>query len=187
MAVKKVLAHLQALGASELKGWAFERLAADPGVPTNGQIWENTTDGTINFYDGAAVKVLVDTTVVSSETVAGLIELATQAEVDAGTDAVKAVTPATLASALGGLVFPVTYGVDLADAHADVTRVFAGGQTTYTVVHGQGLTNYVASVKEKSSGDEVIVDVSTTDTNTVVISFNGNSTDDTFNLFLVGA
>jgi hypothetical protein len=34
--------------------------------------------------------------IASSETVSGVIELATQAEVDAGTDAVRAVTPATL-------------------------------------------------------------------------------------------
>lgn len=36
----------------------------------------------------------------ASETVKGIIELATQAEVDAGTDAVRAVTPATLSSNL---------------------------------------------------------------------------------------
>ena len=37
--------------------------------------------------------------VAATATVAGIVELATQAEVDTGTDAVRAVTPATLASA----------------------------------------------------------------------------------------
>jgi hypothetical protein len=40
--------------------------------------------------------------VAASETAAGVVELATQAEVDAGTDAVRAVTPATLAAWPGG-------------------------------------------------------------------------------------
>ena len=37
---------------------------------------------------------------VSSATAAGLVQLATQAEVDAGTDALKAVTPKTLQDAV---------------------------------------------------------------------------------------
>jgi hypothetical protein len=187
MAIKQVHAHLKSVGSSELQGWAFERLASDPVSPTDGQIWENTTDKVIKYYDGATALVLVDTTVVTSETVAGLIELATAAEVATGTDAVKAITPATLATALGGLVFPTVYGVALDSAETDVTRVFAGGQTVYTVVHAQGFTNFQSEVKEVSTGDKVIVDISTTDTNTLTVAFNGNSTDNTFNLVLIGS
>ena len=187
MAETKVLTHLKAIGSSELRGWAFERLATDPVTPTNGQIWENTTDSVIKFYDGTATKVLVDTSVVSSETVAGLIELATQAETDAGTDTTKAITPATLAGYISGLAFSTTYGIDLNGALTEVTRVFAGGQTTYTVVHNQNFTNYVSEVKEISTGEKVIVDVVEINANTVEVVFNGNSTDNTFKLALVGS
>lgn len=143
MAQKKVNSHLVALGLSELRGWAFERLATDPATPTAGQVWENTTDGVIKFYDGTTVKSLSSTTKV--------------------------------------------YGVDLNSAEADVTRVFAGGQTTYTVAHNQNVTNFVPSVKEKSTGEEVITDVIEVDANTIDVKFNGNSTDNTFKISFVGA
>ena len=187
MAEQKVFTHLKAEGLSELKGWAFERLAADPGAPTAGQIWENTTSGKIKFYDGANTKVLVDTTVVSSETVAGLIQLATQAEATAGTATGLAITPATLAGVISGLSIPKTYGINLDSAETDVTRVFAGGQTTYTVAHNQNITVTVSEVKEISTGDVVLVDLTEVDANTFEVNFNGNSTDNTFKLSLVGA
>jgi len=187
MAEKKVLTHLVSVGSSELRGWAFERLATDPVTPTAGQIWENTTDSVIKFYDGTATKVLVDTTVVSSETVQGLIELATQAEATAGTATDLAITPATLAGVISGLSIPKTYGVDLNSVEADVTRVFAGGQTTYTVVHNQNISVTVSEVKEISTGDVVIADLTEVDANTFEVTFNGNSTDNTFKLSLVGA
>jgi len=187
MATKKVITHLQSIGSSELKGWAFERLATDPGSPTNGQIWENTTDEVIRFYDGTTTKTLVSTALVSSETVAGIIELATSAEAIAGTDTERAITPATLAAVISGLALPV-YTVNLDSAEADVTRVFAGGQTTYTVVHAQNYTSgYVPDVKEISTGESVIADVISVDANTVDVVFNGNSTDNTFKLTLVGS
>lgn len=187
MAETKVITHLKAIGGSELRGWAFERLATDPVTPTNGQIWENTTDGVIKFYDGTSTKVLVDTSRVSSETVAGLIELATQAETDAGTDDTRAVTPLKLATYISNLGFSTTYGIDLNSTLTEVTRVFAGGQTTYTVVHGQNFTNYVSEVKEIATGEKVIVDIVEIDANTVEVVFNGNNTDNTFKLALTGA
>lgn len=187
MAEQKVFTHLKAEGLSELKGWAFERLAADPGAPTAGQIWENTTTSELKFYDGTATKVLVDTTVVSSETVKGLIELATQAETDAGTATDLAITPATLAGYISTLSIPKTYGINLNSAEVDVTRVFAGGQTTYTVAHNQNISVVVSEVKEISTGDVVLVDSKEVDANTFEVSFNGNSTDNTFKLSLVGA
>ena len=53
-------------------------------------------DGANWFITGSSV-IAQD----ASETVKGIVELATQVEVDAGTDAVRAITPATLASNLG--------------------------------------------------------------------------------------
>lgn len=53
--------------------------------------------GTASF-NGSANATISGTVVSASDTVAGKIELATQAEVDTGTDTVRAVTPATVAS-----------------------------------------------------------------------------------------
>lgn len=187
MAETKVITHLKAEGLSELRGFAFERIASDPVSPTAGQIWENTTDSSVKFYDGSTTHVLVDTTRVSSETVAGLIELATQAEASAGTDTVRAITPETLAGVISGLSFPTVFGVALNGALGTVTRVFAGGQTTYTIAHAQNFTNFQSEIKEISSGEKVIVDVIAVDANTVDVKFNGNSIDNTFNIVLIGS
>jgi hypothetical protein len=49
-------------------------------------------------FNGSTNATITGTVVSASATVAGKVELATQAEVDAGTDTVRAVTPATVAS-----------------------------------------------------------------------------------------
>ena len=67
--------------------------AAAPGTPENGQAWFDTSTNTLKVWDGTAWKTSQPA---ASETVAGIAELATQAEVTTGTDTVRAVTPATL-------------------------------------------------------------------------------------------
>jgi len=60
------------------------------------------------FYTAAQVEAaLAEIFATPSATTRRLLELATQAEVDAGTDAVRAVTPATLRSMLNGVVTKV--------------------------------------------------------------------------------
>ena len=79
----------------------------------------------------------------ASETVSGVIELATQAEVDAGTDAVRAVTPATLSSFLP---FTATGGtITYSGAYTIHTFTTSGtftpnrsGDVDYLVVAGGG-------------------------------------------------
>ena len=67
--------------------------AAAPGTPKDGQSWFDTNTNTLKIWDGTAWKTSQPA---ASETVAGIAELATQAEVTTGTDTVRAVTPATL-------------------------------------------------------------------------------------------
>jgi len=73
----------------------------------------------------------------ATETVAGIVELATQAEVDAGTDAVRAITPATLAAkpAAGGagLVF-LSEVVASGAATADLETTFDSTFDAYLIV-----------------------------------------------------
>ena len=62
-------------------------------------MWVDTSKAppVTNVWDGAKWVQVGATPADSSETVKGIIELATTAEVDAGTDTVRAVTPKTLA------------------------------------------------------------------------------------------
>lgn len=73
-----------------------------PNSPTNGQVFTDpngtnwTYDSAVNSWtaEGAGPLVPADAT----ETVKGIVELATAAETTTGTDSVRAVTPAGVAS-----------------------------------------------------------------------------------------
>ena len=83
----------------------------------------------------------------ASETVAGVIEIATQVEVDAGTATNLAVTPATLANA----DFILTqFCTDFGD----------GTATNYTINHNLGTTDVLLAVRE-AGGDQRLVDIGT--------------------------
>lgn len=85
------------------------------------------------FLELANQAALMALLAASSETVSGVIELATQAEVNTGTDAVRAVTPATLQSKLDALLDGAPSALDtlneLAAAIGDDAD-FAGTVTT---------------------------------------------------------
>ena len=73
--------------------------ATAPTGPVSGQMWVDTSKAppVTNVWDGTKWVQVGATPADASETVKGVIELATTAEVDAGTDIVRAVTPKTLA------------------------------------------------------------------------------------------
>ena len=123
----------------------------------------------------------------ATETSEGTVELATQAEVDAGTSGALAVTPDKLLQALINLGYTKKYAVDLDGAgEATVTRTFAGGQTTFSVTHNLNTTDTVVQVKEISTGEEVEVEVDNTAVNTSDIIFTGNIADDVYRVTIVG-
>ena len=97
-------------------------------------------DVIIANIDSAAV--LADWTIVqanigaATETVAGYIAIATQAETNTGTNDTKAVTPLKLKTYVDAQGYVNKYSINLNSAETDVTRTFAGGETTYAVTHG---------------------------------------------------
>lgn len=125
MASKPVLIDLD-LNKNELQNAVVQNLAANPGSPKAGQIWYNTTDHLIYFYNGTSSipvgylppattstlgGVIVGTNIsvdgngtisVASGTnaVAGILRLATDAEATTGTAEGIAVNPKQLASAI---------------------------------------------------------------------------------------
>lgn len=74
--------------------------AAAPGTPEDGQAWFDTTISALKVWDGAAWKTSQPA---ASETVAGIAEIATKAEVTAGTDDAMIVSPLKLKQALDAL------------------------------------------------------------------------------------
>ena len=95
----------------------------------------------------------------SSESTAGIAEVATQVEVDAGIDDSRFVTPLKLASttiAIG------RYQTDIGD----------GSNTSYAVTHNLGTRDVNVTVYRNSGNyDEVIAEVQHTDINTITILF----------------
>ena len=125
MAKKNVLVDLD-LNKNEVQNAVVQNLAATPASPKAGQIWYNTTDNLIYFYDGTAAKtvgylppattstlggVIVGTNISvdgtgkisvasASNAVAGILRIATDLEATTGTAEGVAVNPKQLASAI---------------------------------------------------------------------------------------
>lgn len=129
MAKKNVLVDLD-LNKNEVQNAVVQNLAATPASPKAGQIWYNTTDSLIYFYDGSAAKavgylppatastlggVIVGTNIsvdgtgkisVASATsaIAGILRIATDAEATTGTAEGVAVNPKQLAAAIASAI-----------------------------------------------------------------------------------
>lgn len=123
----------------------------------------------------------------ATETVRGVAEIATQAETDAGTDDSRIVTPLKLVTYIGNQGYTKKFAVDLDGAgEASVTRVFAGGVTTFTVNHALGTSTVQVEVREIASGKTVLTEVDSVDANNVDIAFNGTVADDVYTVVIIG-
>jgi len=95
----------------------------------------------------------------ATETAIGLAEIATQTEVNTGTDDQRIVTPLKLKTLLdnrtGG------YAANIGN----------GTATSYAVTHGLGTTDVNVMLKDNSTLAQVFADVVITDANTVTVSF----------------
>lgn len=135
------------------------------GVNTWAGATETVEIGDLAIYNGTDWDYVQQNTVDASETVAGVVELATDAEALTGTATGLAITPANLASVIASLKLAKTYfqsGVTLA---ADVA---------FGVAHNLSLQNkdsFTISVKD-SAGSEISVDVDSVDANNATITSN---------------
>jgi len=128
--------------------------------------WQFTEDGT-TFYNLVNVQD-------ASETVKGIVELATTAEATTGTDTARAVTPAGLAAHNAARSFAAL----LDDSVSGVSK----SSNTFTVTHGLATRDVMIQVYEAASPYENIqVDIarSASNTNDITIDFaadpgNGN-------------
>lgn len=110
----------------------------------------------------------------ASETTAGVAEIATQAEVDAGVDDARIVTPAKLAAWAGRLR---KYSASFGD----------GSATQYDLTHNIGSRDVtVAIYRTTAPYDEVVCDVGHLDTNTVRLTFAAAPTANQFRAVVMG-
>jgi hypothetical protein len=119
-------------------------------------------------YRQSVVNVTLGTTALSwtvfgssagsaSETSAGIVELATQAEVDAGTDTARAITPAGLA---GSVYATKKYGANFGD----------GSATSFVLTHNLNTYDVVVEVFRNSGNrDTVLAEVQRTSVNAITI------------------
>ena len=109
----------------------------------------------------------------ASETTAGVAELATQAETDAGTDDLRIITPLKLATWSGRIK---KYSVSIGD----------GSATSYTVTHNLASRDVHVTVYNASTYDEVITDVTHATTNTLTIVFATAPASNAYRVVVVG-
>ena len=124
-----------------------------------GTQWRQTTVNPVIGTDNIVWTSFVATTPDASETVKGKIEIATQAETDAGTDDTRAITPLKLAN-YSGLI--KKFSQDIGD----------GSATSYTVTHNLNTYDvHVEVFRNSGNRDSVIVEVRRASVNAVTIVF----------------
>lgn len=108
----------------------------------------------------------------ASETSAGIAEIATQAETDAGTDDLRFVTPLKLATSVyASKKFNTTVG--------------DGSATSYVITHNLGTRNVSVHVYRASGNfDEVICEIQRTTINSVTLIFDVAPTAAQFNCYI---
>lgn len=148
-------------------------VAVDQGTDA-GTSWRCSTVNAVVGTDPIAFEAFAAAVPSASESTAGKAEIATQAEVDAGTDDLRIITPAKLAAWAGRL-----------------KRVAApigdGSATQFDVNHNLGTRDVTVAVYRNSSPyDEVIADVGHLDTNTVRINFAAAPTANQYRVVVVG-
>lgn len=95
----------------------------------------------------------------ATETVKGVAEIATQTEVNTGTDDERIVTPLKLKTYLDNRV------------GGFASNIGNGSATSFAVTHSLGTVDVIVALKENSTLETVIADVVITDANTVTVSF----------------
>jgi hypothetical protein len=110
----------------------------------------------------------------ANETTAGVIRIATQSEVDAGTVDNAAITPLKLANWAGRI-------------RKYTTTIGDGSATTFTITHNFGTRDVFVGVYQNSGNyDDVICDVERPNTNSVVLRFGAAPAANSIRVVVIG-
>lgn len=99
----------------------------------------------------------------ASTTTKGVVELATNTEASAGTNTTLATTPA-------GVKAAIDYRLSLF-SFVSSFRIGDGGQTTFTLTHGQN-RDVIVQIYDTGTGQYVFTDVTRIDSNNIQVTFN---------------
>lgn len=133
--------------------------------------WEFSVDGGTSFTNLDAAPAD------ASVTVKGIVELATTSEAAAGTDALRAVTPAGLAAHNAARSF----SAPLEASNANVTK----SVNTYTVTHSLNTRDVMVQIIEAASPYETIhADVARATVDTITVAFTGSVTDGDYKVLI---
>jgi hypothetical protein len=113
--------------------------------------------------------------VAASNTVQGIIELATQTEVNTGTDAVRAVTPLTLAARIAAIPTSIKYALTFGN----------GALTTFPIPHNLNSLDVTVQVVEVSSGQTIECQEARTTVNNVQLTFNTAPTNNQYRVIVM--
>lgn len=151
-----------------------------PTIPTaaagnKGQYYVVTTAGTTTIdghtnwaigdwivSNGTTWDKIDNTEAAATDTAPGTVELATQAEVNTGTDTTRVITPATLA------------GSD--HAKLKFSQTFGDGTTlSFTFTHNFNTQDVIAVVREVAGHGYVVCDIANATVNTVTVTVTGTA------------
>ena len=137
------------------------------------------SNGASTLADFTIVNKNIPDIVDASTTAKGLIELATQTEVNTGTDTVRAITPAKLRSTLG-ITGTLSTTLKFTDTIGD------GAALAIAVTHSIGSQHVTAQVVEVSGGDQVSCEIENTSANITTFKFNTAPTLSQYRVIIVG-
>ena len=155
--------------------------AAQPGSPVAGDMYVFSSAGTTSWtpaatvvigdavvYDGTVWNYLEKNASTASNSVEGIIQLATQAEVNAGTQPSKALTPATI-----GSIVPDSATTLRLSRRYRINGLSLVANTALNIVHNLGLaTASECQVAVYQGGAEIQVAVTPVDANNLTITSN---------------
>lgn len=169
------------LSNNQLLQARFENLASDP-AGTIGRVYYNTTLNQPKYFNGTTW-VTIETggsAPNASETVRGILELATTAEASAGTDDTTAITPLKLRQTLG------TTGT-VSNARKFSQLIGDGSAVSIAVTHNLGNTAVIAQVVRVASPFDVVeCEMVVASANIVNFNFNVAPTSGQFRVTIIG-
>ncbi len=136
-------------------------------------------DSASSLADYTIVNKNIPDIVDASTTAKGLVELATQAEVNAGTDTTRAITPSRLRSTLG-ITGTLSTTLKFTDTIGD------GSAVAIAVTHGIGSQHVTAQVIDVSTTDQVMCEIENTSTTVTTFKFNTAPTSNQYRVIIVG-
>lgn len=158
-------------GSTELSaGWLSANEGGSAFTPETGKIYVVLTSGQYlnkTFrWSGTTYVEISASPAQATESTAGIAAIATQAEVTAGTNDTKLVTPLKLATHISGMTKKMTA--------TNPALTVSSGVCTWTITNSLGTADVIVNLYEVSTGDMVIAAV-TVASGTITVKINSSS------------